>query len=145
MVYLRIELPVLVLPGRGATVLFDPIFGDKCLPSELLGPKRYTKPLKIENTPEVAAIVILVTRLFLDLGMADVLIKLNLMTEYASSFLILSQADLFYPSHPSESNHALLTNPLTTHLITRAYARLLGRSTCGDTRNIFQRQTSVVA
>ncbi|PBK81517.1 hypothetical protein ARMGADRAFT_779157 [Armillaria gallica] len=60
MVYLRIELPVLGLSGRGATVLFDPIFGDKSLPSELLGPKRYTKPLKIENTPEVAAIVILV-------------------------------------------------------------------------------------
>ncbi|SJL18466.1 uncharacterized protein ARMOST_22055 [Armillaria ostoyae] len=45
------------------------------------------------------------------------------------------EANPFYPSHPTESNRALQTDPPTTHLITRAYARLLGRSTCGDTRN----------
>ncbi|PBK68448.1 hypothetical protein ARMSODRAFT_887633 [Armillaria solidipes] len=37
-----IELLSVPLLSRGASVLFDPVFSDRCLHSQFLGPKRYT-------------------------------------------------------------------------------------------------------
>ncbi|KAL5522759.1 hypothetical protein ACEPAG_8777 [Sanghuangporus baumii] len=46
-------------PSRGARVLFDPVFSDRCSPSQWVGPKRFTKqPCRIDEVPEVDAIVI---------------------------------------------------------------------------------------
>ncbi|KAK0430455.1 hypothetical protein EV421DRAFT_1744038 [Armillaria borealis] len=45
--------------ARGASVLFDPVFSDRCLHSQFLGPKRYTEsPCKIEIISEVDVAVI---------------------------------------------------------------------------------------
>ncbi|KAF9466653.1 N-acyl-phosphatidylethanolamine-hydrolyzing phospholipase D [Collybia nuda] len=45
--------------GRGARVLFDPVFSDRCSPSQWIGPKRFTPPpCKIEDMPEIDAVVI---------------------------------------------------------------------------------------
>ncbi|KAH0580277.1 hypothetical protein H2248_001791 [Termitomyces sp. 'cryptogamus'] len=39
---------------RGARILFDPVFGNRCSPSQWINPKRYRQPpCKIEETPEV--------------------------------------------------------------------------------------------
>ncbi|KAG5720655.1 hypothetical protein E4T56_gene4943 [Termitomyces sp. T112] len=41
---------------RGARILFDPVFGNRCSPSQWIGPKRYRQPpCKIEETPEVGS------------------------------------------------------------------------------------------
>ncbi|KAG5641517.1 hypothetical protein DXG03_004833 [Asterophora parasitica] len=55
-----IELPSRSDSGaRGARILFDPVFSDRCSPSQWIGPKRFTPPpCKIEDIPEVDAIVI---------------------------------------------------------------------------------------
>ncbi|KAK0430453.1 Metallo-hydrolase/oxidoreductase [Armillaria borealis] len=54
-----VELPFVASLGRGARVLFDPVFSDRCSPTQFLGPKRYTEPpCKIEDIPEVDAVVI---------------------------------------------------------------------------------------
>ncbi|PBK68407.1 Metallo-hydrolase/oxidoreductase [Armillaria solidipes] len=54
-----VELPFVTLLGRGARVLFDPVFSDRCSPSQSFGPKRFTEPpCKIEDIPEVDAVVI---------------------------------------------------------------------------------------
>ncbi|TFK62699.1 N-acyl-phosphatidylethanolamine-hydrolyzing phospholipase D [Pluteus cervinus] len=45
--------------SRGVRILFDPVFSDRCSPSQLVGPKRFTQPpCKIEEIPEVDVIVI---------------------------------------------------------------------------------------
>ncbi|KAF8641647.1 hypothetical protein AX16_009873 [Volvariella volvacea WC 439] len=45
--------------SRGVRVLFDPVFSDRCSPSQWVGPKRFTQPpCKIEELPEVDAVVI---------------------------------------------------------------------------------------
>ncbi|KAF8152552.1 N-acyl-phosphatidylethanolamine-hydrolyzing phospholipase D [Crassisporium funariophilum] len=44
---------------RGVRVLFDPVFSDRCAPTQWLGPKRFTPPpCKIEDIPEIDAVVI---------------------------------------------------------------------------------------
>ncbi|TFK19218.1 N-acyl-phosphatidylethanolamine-hydrolyzing phospholipase D [Coprinopsis marcescibilis] len=44
---------------RGLRILFDPVFSDRCSPSQLVGPKRFTPPpCKIEEIPHIDAIVI---------------------------------------------------------------------------------------
>ncbi|KAJ3505933.1 hypothetical protein NLJ89_g7154 [Agrocybe chaxingu] len=44
---------------RGVRVLFDPVFSDRCSPSQWIGPKRFTPPpCNIEDIPEVDAVVI---------------------------------------------------------------------------------------
>ncbi|TDL18742.1 Metallo-hydrolase/oxidoreductase [Rickenella mellea] len=59
-----VELPVRIqasspTPSRGARILFDPVFSDRCSPSQHLGPKRYTKPpCQMEDIPDIDAIVI---------------------------------------------------------------------------------------
>ncbi|PBK79311.1 N-acyl-phosphatidylethanolamine-hydrolyzing phospholipase D [Armillaria gallica] len=54
-----VEFPFVASLGRGARVLFDPVFSDRCSPSQAFGPKRYTEmPCKIEDIPEVDAVVI---------------------------------------------------------------------------------------
>ncbi|KAK0452177.1 N-acyl-phosphatidylethanolamine-hydrolyzing phospholipase D [Desarmillaria tabescens] len=54
-----VELPFVASLGRGARVLFDPVFSDRCSPSQYFGPKRYSEPpCKIEDIPEVDAVVI---------------------------------------------------------------------------------------
>ncbi|PBK88129.1 Metallo-hydrolase/oxidoreductase [Armillaria gallica] len=54
-----VELPFVTSLGRGARVLFDPVFSDRCSPSQSFGPKRFTEPpCKIEDIPEVDAVVI---------------------------------------------------------------------------------------
>ncbi len=61
-----VELPSVASLGRGARVLFDPVFSDRCSPTQFLGPKRFTEPpCKIEDIPEVDAVVISVSSLFL--------------------------------------------------------------------------------
>lgn len=53
-----VEFPARV-GDRGVRILFDPVFSDRCSPSQWIGPKRYTPPpCKIEDIPEVDAIVI---------------------------------------------------------------------------------------
>ncbi|KAF8970885.1 N-acyl-phosphatidylethanolamine-hydrolyzing phospholipase D [Flammula alnicola] len=45
--------------GRGVRILFDPVFSDRCSPSQWIGPKRFTPPpCKIEDIPEIDAVVI---------------------------------------------------------------------------------------
>ncbi|KAH8797330.1 N-acyl-phosphatidylethanolamine-hydrolyzing phospholipase D [Flagelloscypha sp. PMI_526] len=51
------------MPGsqssRGAKILFDPVFSDRCSPSQHVGPKRFTPaPCDIEDIPEIDAVVI---------------------------------------------------------------------------------------
>lgn len=55
-----VELPVRSPDvGRGARILFDPVFSDRCSPSQIIGPKRFTEPpCKISEIPEIDAIVI---------------------------------------------------------------------------------------
>ncbi|EJC99211.1 Metallo-hydrolase/oxidoreductase [Fomitiporia mediterranea MF3/22] len=59
-----VELPVRQstespAPSRGARILFDPVFSDRCSPVQWFGPKRYTQlPCEIAEIPEVDAIVI---------------------------------------------------------------------------------------
>ncbi|KAI5116988.1 hypothetical protein M0805_001485 [Coniferiporia weirii] len=51
--------PTLPRPSRGARILFDPVFSERCSPSQLMGPSRFTKiPCEIEEIPEIDAIVI---------------------------------------------------------------------------------------
>ena len=39
-----LELPSRVNPGgRGVRILFDPVFSNRCSPSQWVGPKRYTR------------------------------------------------------------------------------------------------------
>ena len=35
-------------PTRGARILFDPVFSSRCSPSQLVGPKRYTREGPLE-------------------------------------------------------------------------------------------------
>ncbi|KAF8241600.1 Metallo-hydrolase/oxidoreductase [Wilcoxina mikolae CBS 423.85] len=45
-------------PG-GLRVLFDPVFSNRCSPSQFIGPKRYTKrPCDIEEVPEIDVVCI---------------------------------------------------------------------------------------
>ena len=54
-----VELPPRSPTSRGARILFDPVFSDRCSPSQIVGPKRYTQPpCKIEEIPDVDAVVI---------------------------------------------------------------------------------------
>ncbi|KAJ7230014.1 N-acyl-phosphatidylethanolamine-hydrolyzing phospholipase D [Mycena pura] len=54
-----VELPSSVAGVRGARILFDPVFSDRCSPSQWIGPKRFTPPpCALEDVPEVDAIVI---------------------------------------------------------------------------------------
>ncbi|KAK0477771.1 Metallo-hydrolase/oxidoreductase [Armillaria novae-zelandiae] len=54
-----VEFPFVASLGRGARILFDPVFSQRCAPTQFFGPKRYTEmPCKIEDIPEVDAVVI---------------------------------------------------------------------------------------
>ncbi|KAF8181708.1 N-acyl-phosphatidylethanolamine-hydrolyzing phospholipase D [Mycena galopus ATCC 62051] len=54
-----VELPSTAAGVRGARILFDPVFSDRCSPSQWIGPKRYTPPpCALEDIPEIDAIVI---------------------------------------------------------------------------------------
>jgi N-acyl-phosphatidylethanolamine-hydrolysing phospholipase D len=54
-----LEMPAPDNALRGARVLFDPVFSDRCSPSQWIGPKRFTKPpCKIEQIPDVDAVII---------------------------------------------------------------------------------------
>ncbi|EAU81600.1 N-acyl-phosphatidylethanolamine-hydrolyzing phospholipase D [Coprinopsis cinerea okayama7 len=45
--------------NRGLRILFDPVFSNRCSPSQLIGPKRFTPPpCKLEELPDIDAIVI---------------------------------------------------------------------------------------
>jgi len=65
---------------RGIRILFDPVFSDRCSPTQYMGPKRYTRkgyvtlsdlciegndflapPCEIEDLPEIDAVVISVS------------------------------------------------------------------------------------
>ncbi|KAJ7689597.1 beta-lactamase superfamily domain-containing protein [Mycena rosella] len=54
-----VELPSATAGVRGARILFDPVFSDRCSPSHFMGPKRFTPPpCRLEDIPEIDAIVI---------------------------------------------------------------------------------------
>ncbi|KAJ7239179.1 N-acyl-phosphatidylethanolamine-hydrolyzing phospholipase D [Mycena haematopus] len=54
-----VELPSSPTGVRGARILFDPVFSDRCSPSQWIGPKRFTPaPCALEEVPEIDAIVI---------------------------------------------------------------------------------------
>ncbi|KAJ6498742.1 N-acyl-phosphatidylethanolamine-hydrolyzing phospholipase D, partial [Mycena sanguinolenta] len=54
-----VELPSSTAGVRGARILFDPVFSDRCSPSQWIGPKRFTPaPCSLEDVPEVDAVVI---------------------------------------------------------------------------------------
>ena len=38
---------VVIVPKRGARILFDPVFSSRCSPSQFVGPKRYTRTLSL--------------------------------------------------------------------------------------------------
>jgi N-acyl-phosphatidylethanolamine-hydrolysing phospholipase D len=38
-----VELPSSTAGVRGARILFDPVFSDRCSPSQWIGPKRFTR------------------------------------------------------------------------------------------------------
>jgi N-acyl-phosphatidylethanolamine-hydrolysing phospholipase D len=38
-----VELPATAAGLRGARILFDPVFSDRCSPSQWIGPKRFTR------------------------------------------------------------------------------------------------------
>lgn len=45
-----VELPVRSSDvGRGARILFDPVFSDRCSPSQIIGPKRFTGDCTLLN------------------------------------------------------------------------------------------------
>lgn len=49
----------LLVQFDGITILTDPVFLDRCSPTQLVGPKRYRPvPCDIENLPDVTAVVI---------------------------------------------------------------------------------------
>ncbi|KAJ7638070.1 beta-lactamase superfamily domain-containing protein [Mycena rosella] len=57
-----VELPSSTTGVRGARILFDPVFSDRCSPTQLLGPRRFTRksPSSFDafDVPEIDAIVI---------------------------------------------------------------------------------------
>ncbi|KAF7305812.1 Zn-dependent hydrolase oxidoreductase family [Mycena chlorophos] len=54
-----VELPSSTVGVRGPRILFDPVFSDRCSPSQWVGPKRFTPPpCSLEDVPDVDAIVI---------------------------------------------------------------------------------------
>ncbi|KAJ7502613.1 N-acyl-phosphatidylethanolamine-hydrolyzing phospholipase D [Mycena galericulata] len=54
-----VELPSSTVGVRGARILFDPVFSDRCSPSQWIGPKRFTPPpCALEDVPEIDAIII---------------------------------------------------------------------------------------
>ncbi|KAJ7244944.1 Metallo-hydrolase/oxidoreductase [Mycena rebaudengoi] len=54
-----VELPATAAGLRGARILFDPVFSDRCSPSQWIGPKRFTPaPCDLKEIPDFDAIVI---------------------------------------------------------------------------------------
>ncbi|KAI9458808.1 N-acyl-phosphatidylethanolamine-hydrolyzing phospholipase D [Russula earlei] len=54
-----VELPTPPGATRGARIIFDPVFSNRCSPFRWMGPARYTDPpCKIEQVPAVDAIVL---------------------------------------------------------------------------------------
>jgi N-acyl-phosphatidylethanolamine-hydrolysing phospholipase D len=63
-----VELPAPEGASRGPRVLFDPVFLNRCSPSQWVGPARYTKvPCTVADLPAVDAVVISVRSLFSEL------------------------------------------------------------------------------
>ncbi|KAF7322130.1 Zn-dependent hydrolase oxidoreductase family [Mycena kentingensis (nom. inval.)] len=54
-----VELPSSTVGVRGPRILFDPVFSDRCAPSQWAGPKRFTPPpCSLEDIPDVDSVVI---------------------------------------------------------------------------------------
>ncbi|KAF7291082.1 Zn-dependent hydrolase oxidoreductase family [Mycena kentingensis (nom. inval.)] len=54
-----VELPSSTVGLRGPRILFDPVFSDRCAPSQWAGPKRFTPPpCSLEDIPDVDSVVI---------------------------------------------------------------------------------------
>ncbi|KAF9041937.1 N-acyl-phosphatidylethanolamine-hydrolyzing phospholipase D [Hymenopellis radicata] len=54
-----VELPSSECLSRGARVLFDPVFSNRCSPTQWAGPKRITpQPCTVEELPEIDIVVI---------------------------------------------------------------------------------------
>ncbi|KAI0300367.1 N-acyl-phosphatidylethanolamine-hydrolyzing phospholipase D [Russula brevipes] len=54
-----VELPTPPGAERGVRIIFDPVFSNRCSPSQWLGPARFTDtPCKVEDIPAVDAIVL---------------------------------------------------------------------------------------
>ncbi|KAJ6603699.1 beta-lactamase superfamily domain-containing protein, partial [Mycena sp. CBHHK59/15] len=54
-----VELPSATAGLRGARILFDPVFSDRCSPTQWIGPKRFTPPpCALHDIPAIDAIVI---------------------------------------------------------------------------------------
>ncbi|GAA5843982.1 hypothetical protein JCM5353_000052 [Sporobolomyces roseus] len=54
-----VEFPRVQGQSRGMRVLFDPVWSNRCSPSQLVGPARVAKPpIKLEEIPQVDAVVI---------------------------------------------------------------------------------------
>jgi len=54
-----VELPTPPGAARGVRVIFDPVFSNRCSPSQWFGPARFTDaPCKVEDIPAVDAIVL---------------------------------------------------------------------------------------
>ncbi|KIY48261.1 Metallo-hydrolase/oxidoreductase [Fistulina hepatica ATCC 64428] len=46
-------------PSRGIRILFDPVFSERCSPSQWMGPKRFTpSPCQVSDLPKIDAVVI---------------------------------------------------------------------------------------
>ncbi|KAH9971903.1 N-acyl-phosphatidylethanolamine-hydrolyzing phospholipase D [Lactifluus volemus] len=54
-----VELPTPPGASRGVRIIFDPVFSNRCSPSQWLGPARFTDPpCKVEDIPALDAIVL---------------------------------------------------------------------------------------
>ncbi|KAG8764581.1 hypothetical protein FRC19_004307 [Serendipita sp. 401] len=54
-----VELPTPEGAQRGARILFDPVFSNRCSPFSFMGPARYTRPpCSMESIPDVDVVVI---------------------------------------------------------------------------------------
>jgi len=54
-----VELPTPPGAARGARIIFDPVFSNRCSPSKWLGPARFTDaPCEVDDIPAVDAIVL---------------------------------------------------------------------------------------
>ncbi|KAK0462156.1 hypothetical protein IW261DRAFT_1628738 [Armillaria novae-zelandiae] len=111
-----VDLPSVPSLGRSTRVPLDPVFSDMCSPTQSFGPKRYTAPLcKIEDMPEVDAVVIPLDNHTL-----------------STLFKRVRGPHIFAPL--GNAKHLGSIGAPTGH----AHARLVGRSTRRDTRQVVQ-------
>ncbi|KAK0429984.1 hypothetical protein EV421DRAFT_1744650 [Armillaria borealis] len=81
--FLIVKVPFVGSLERGAKVLFDPAFSNRCFPSQFHGPKRYTEPpWKIDDVPETPIMILSLATLFKCTFPPQVLAMLRLLKDH---------------------------------------------------------------